>query len=184
MGNEPAFSDPAWWPKPKPEPPKKGPIAAVVFGTLAPLLVIAVAAVVVLGHKNHKAAEGRSIAAFQACMHDQGADSPAERANFRFLQQDADACRNHLPQGMGVPNFQPPSDSDDSAREAFSACMQAALKNLPHGRSAFGSSSIRDAFRKAEETCRALVGGGRGRFGGGQGGGGQQPQQTTTSPIT
>jgi hypothetical protein len=160
MGNQ--FSDPAWWPTPPPKPPRKVSTATIVFGTFVPIAIIVIVIVAIAGqHKHASAAEsGRSLAAFQACMKSEGATSPTESSNSRFLQQDAEACQEHLPKGMAVPSFDPPSGADQAAQRAFAECMQAATANISRSRvgGPFGGSSARDAFRNAVATCRSLVG--------------------------
>jgi hypothetical protein len=107
-------------------------------------------------------------------MKSQGASSPTERSNSRFLEQDAEACQEHLPKGMALPSFEPPSGADEASQRAFAECMQAATANIsrrPGG--PFGGSSARNAFRNAIATCRSLVGT--------QGGAAPAPEQTTTT---
>ena len=177
MGTD--FSDPAWWPTPPPKPPRKISTAAIVFGTIVPVAVIAIVAVAIVGQKKHASAAetGRSLAAFEACMRGEGASSPTERSNSRFLDQDAQACRGHLPKGMAVPSFAPPSGADEAAQRAFTECMQAATASISRSRvgGPFGGGSARDAFRNAVATCRSLVGTQQGS------GGAPPPPQTTTS---
>ncbi len=173
------FSDPAWWPTPPPKPPRKISTAAIVFGTFVPIVVIVILIVAVVGQRKHASAAdtGRSLAAFEACMKDQGASSATERSNSRFLQEDAQACRAHLPRGMALPSFEPPAGADEATQRAFSECVQAATANISRsslgGR--FGGGSARNAFRNAIDTCRSLVGTGR------QGGSTPAPAQTTTT---
>ena len=172
------FSDPAWWPTPPPKPPRKISTATIVFGTFVPIAVIVILIVAIAGqHKHASAADaGRSLTAFESCMHEQGAGSPTQRSNSRFLQDDAEACRAHLPAGMAVPSFAPPSGADEAAQRAFSECVQAATASISRSHRAggpFGGSSARDAFRNAIATCRSLVGSG--------GQGPSAPPPTTTS---
>jgi hypothetical protein len=172
------FSDPEWWPKPPPKPPKKITTAAIVFGTFVPVAVIVVVAVAIVSQKKHAtAATGRSLASFEACMRSEGAATPSERSNSRLLEQDAVACRDHLPRGMAVPSFAPPSGADQAAQRAFSECMQAATANIRRSpaRGPFGGGSARKAFENAVAVCRALVRPDRGS------GSAPAPQQTTTS---
>jgi len=174
------FSDPSWWPTPPPKPPRKISTAAIVFGTIVPVAAIAIVIVGVVGQRKHTAAgaTGRSLAAFEACMRDEGATSPAEGSNSRFLQQDAQACQEHLPRGMGLPSFQPPSGADEEAQRAFSECMQAATANISRSRygGPFSAGSARNAFRNAAQTCRSLIGTGPSP-------GTAPPAQTTTVPA-
>jgi hypothetical protein len=160
MGTD--FSDPAWWPTPAPKPPRKISTAAIVFGTVVPVAIIAIVIVAIVGQKKHASAAGtgRSLAAFEACMKAEGANSPTERSNSRFLEQDAQACEGHLPKGVAVPSFAPPSGADEAAQRAFTECMQAATANISRSRVGrpFGGNSARDAFRNAVATCRSLVG--------------------------
>jgi hypothetical protein len=174
MGTE--FSDPAWWPTPPPKPPRKISTAAIVFGTFVPIAIIVIVIVAIVGQRKHASAAeiGRSITAFQACMKSEGATSPTERSNSRFLEQDAEACREHLPKGMDLPSFEPPSGADQAAQQAFAECMQAATANISRSRlgGPFGGGSARSAFRNAIATCRSLVGTHQGS---------PPPAQTTTT---
>jgi hypothetical protein len=181
MGKD--FSDPAWWPTPPPKPPRKIPTAAIVFGTFVPIAVIAIGIVAIVGQRKPASAaiSGRSLAAFEGCMRDEGAATPTERSNSRFLQEDAEACKAHLPRGMALPSFQPPTGADQATQRAFSECMQAATANIPRSRfrGPFGGGSARDAFRNAIDTCRSLVGAGPN----GQGNAPPPAQTTTTTPA-
>jgi hypothetical protein len=123
--------------------------------------VIAIGVIAIVGQRKHASAAeiGRSLTAFQACMKSEGATSPTESSNSRFLQQDAEACQAHLPKGMALPSFEPPSGADQAAQRAFAECMQAATANISRGRvGPFGGGSARNAFRNAIATCRSLVG--------------------------
>lgn len=130
-----------------------------MFGTLLPVAVGVVALVVLLTNKHHKtdAAAGRSIAAFTACMKEQGADSPSVQANGRMLNLDATACKDHLPKGVQLPDFNQPA-GDQSGGNAFQQCMQSAYVNLrgSAGPGRFGGGS-RKAFQDAEALCRSLL---------------------------
>jgi hypothetical protein len=175
MGTE--FSDPAWWPTPPPKPPRKVSTATIVFGTIVPIAIIVIVIVAIVGqHKHASAATGRSLGAFQACMKSEGASSPTERSNSRFLQQDAEACQDHLPKGMALPSFEPPSGADEAAQRAFAECMQAATANISRSRlgGPFGGSSARNAFQNAIATCRSLVGSQQGSA---------PPAETTTTSV-
>jgi hypothetical protein len=160
MGTE--FSDPAWWPTPPPKPPRKVSTATIVFGTFVPIAMIVIVIVAIVGQRKHASAAeiGRSLTAFQVCMKSEGATSPTERSNSRFLEQDAEACREHLPKGMALPSFEPPSGADQAEQQAFAECMQAATANISRSRlgGPFGGGSARNAFRNAIATCRSLVG--------------------------
>ena len=177
MGTD--FSDPAWWPTPPPKPPRKVSTATIVFGTFVPIAIIVIVIVAIVGQRKHASAAetGRSLTAFEACMRSEGATSPTERSNSRFLQQDAEACQEHLPRGMALPSFQPPSGADQAAQRVFAECMQAATANISRSRlgGPFGGSSARDAFRNAIATCRSLVGPQQSQ--------GPPPAQTTTVPA-
>ena len=153
------FSDPSWWPTPPPKPPKAVSTPKLVFGTLLPVAVGVIVLVVVLTkhHKKPDAAAGRSIAAFTACMKEQGADTPSVQANARMLNLDAIACKDHLPKGVGVPNFGDTGSPGQAGGNAFAQCMQSAYVNL-RGSSGgrFGGPS-RKAFQDAESLCRSLT---------------------------
>ena len=153
------FSDPAWWPKPPPKPPRKISTAAIVFGTILPLAVIAIAIVAIVNQRKHSTdAAGKSLTAFEACMRDQGAETPSERSNSRFLQQAAVACRRHLPTGMQLPSFTPSAPVDQATQQAFEQCMQEATANLRRrGPGGIGGSDVRQAFENAIAVCRRLV---------------------------
>jgi hypothetical protein len=174
------FSDPEWWPQQTPKPPRSIPTATIVFGTLVPLVVAVVVVVLLVGHNksDSAAATGRSIAAFQACMDSQGASTPSERSNSRYLDEDAAACKAHLPKGMALPSFTPAAAPDPAARQAFDDCMRAALSNLRgRGPGGFGGGPSRTAMQNAFAICRKLAGGGSGR-------GRTQPPQTTPTTTT
>jgi len=177
MGTD--FSDPAWWPTPPPKPPRKVSTSTIVFGTFVPIALVVIVVVAIVGQRKHASAAetGRSLTAFEACMKAEGATSPTERSNSRFLEQDAEACQEHLPRGMAMPSFQPPSGADQAARQAFDECMQAATANISRSRlgGPFGGGSARDAFRNAIATCRSLVGT--------QQGAAPPPPETTTVPA-
>ena len=98
-------------------------------------------------------------------MRAEGASSPSERSNSRFLEQDAEACRSHLPRGMGLPSFAAPTGADQASQRAFAECMQAATANISRSRlgGRFGGGSARQAFQNAVATCRSLVGTGQSR---------------------
>ena len=156
------FSDPAWWPTPPPEPPRTVSMTKVVFGTLLPVAAGILITVVVLTQKHHhSAADSHSYAAFQACFEAQGGDSPAARTNTRLLQEDAEACRDHLPPGTKLPSLAA-TLNEQAAQAAFQKCMQAATANLHHGFGGggfggrFGGSSAEKAFEKAVALCRAV----------------------------
>ncbi len=156
------FSDPAWWPTPPPEPPRTVSMTKVVFGTLVPIAAGVLILVVVLNQRHHHTAvDSHSYAAFQACFEAQGGDSPAARTNTRLLQEDAEACQDHLPPGTKLPSLAA-TLNEQAAQEAFQKCMQAATANLRRGfggggfGSRFGSSSGRQAFEKAVALCQAV----------------------------
>jgi hypothetical protein len=156
------FSDPSWWPTPPPKPPKAVSAPKLVFGTLFPVAIGVVALVLLLTNKHHKkpdAAAGRSVAAFTACMKQQGADSPSVQANTRILRLDAIACKDHLPKGVQLPDFSEPAGGGQAGGSAFQQCMQSAYVNLRGsarpGR--FGGGSSRKAFQDAVSLCRSLT---------------------------
>jgi len=154
------FSDPSWWPTPPPKPPKAVSTPKLVFGTLLPVAIGVVALVVLLTNKDDKkpaAAAGRSIAAFTACMKEQGADSPSVQANARILRLDAIACKDHLPKGVQLPDFSEPAGGDQAGGNAFQQCMQSAYANLRGNRGGRIGSGSRKAFRDAESLCRSLT---------------------------
>jgi hypothetical protein len=147
------FSDPSWWPTPPPKPPKAVSTPKLVFGTLLALVVL-------LTNKDDKkpaAAAGRSIAAFTACMKEQGADSPSVQANARILRLDAIACKDHLPKGVQLPDFSEPAGGDQAGGNAFQQCMQSAYANLRGNRGGRIGGGSRKAFRDSESLCRSLT---------------------------
>jgi hypothetical protein len=147
------FSDPAWWPKPPPKPPKPIPLTKILVGTIVPLAVIAGVVVLVLTQRP-KAAPTRSIAAFETCLRTQGIvagdQSPqAERA--------AHACRGKLPAGT---TFQPEQQEGGSAADAqkrFNECVQSALASIPRRSGPFGRGGGRSGVGDAVAVCRTLV---------------------------
>jgi hypothetical protein len=150
------FSDPAWWPTPPPKPPSTVSVTKVIFGTLIPVAVAVVIAVLFLTQKDHhSAADTHSYAAFQACFEAQGGDTQAARTNTRLLEEAAQACRDHLPPGTSLPSFTVTA-GQERAQQAFQKCMEAATANLHHGFSRFGGSSNREAFEKAIALCQAI----------------------------
>jgi hypothetical protein len=154
------FSDPSWWPTPPPKPPKAVSTPKLVFGTLLPVAIGVVALVVLLTNKHHKqadAADGRSIAAFTACMKEQGADSPSVQANTRMLNLDAIACKDHLPKGVQLPNFSDTGGGDQAGGNAFQQCMQSAYVNLRGNSGGRIGSGSRKAFQDAVSLCRSLT---------------------------
>jgi hypothetical protein len=119
--------------------------------------VIALVVLLTQHDKKPDAAAGRSIAAFTACMQEQGANTPSVQANSRMLNLDAIACKDHLPKGVGVPNFSDTGSPGEAGGNAFQQCMQSAFVNLRgNGGSRFGGAT-RKAFQDAESLCRGLT---------------------------
>jgi len=154
------FSDPSWWPTPPPKPPKAVSTPKLVFGTLLPVAIGVIALVVFLTNKHHRkpdVARGRSIAAFTACMKEQGADSPSVLANARMLRLAAIACKDHLPKGVQVPDFNEPAGDGRAGGDSFQQCMRSAYVNLRGGGGGRFGSASRKAFQDAQSLCRSLT---------------------------
>lgn len=153
------FSDPAWWPKPPPKPPKPISMTKVVFGTLVPIVAVAALAVwIFTQHGAKSTAQGKSIAAFEACLRAHGA-TPG-RAGGTATQQAVQACAGSLPTGTQLSafglGFGRPRNRQQGTAQAFAECMQSATAGLAGG-GRLGSASARDAVRNAEELCHTLV---------------------------
>ena len=163
--------------RPPPKPPKATSTAKVVFGTLLPVGIGAVALFLIVNQKaHHSAVPTRSFAAFQSCIKAQGGDTPAARSNTRLLQQAVPTCSSHLPAGTRLPSFGPPTAQQEEEQQAFQRCMAAATANIHRGLPGpFGGGSSRNAFEKAIALCRAVSTPGRG---------GAAPPATTTSEPT
>jgi hypothetical protein len=158
------FSDPDWWPMQTPKPPKAASAPIVVLGTLIPLVAIGTIVAIIVSRHNHSAKvdTGRSIAAFQACMKDEGADSPSVIANARLLQSDAVACKGHLPGGVVLPDFTQTTDGPPpDAQQAFAQCVRTALSGLGGGGRFVRPS--RAAYQNALALCRSLTPGAPGQ---------------------
>ena len=152
------FANPSWFPTPPPRPPKPISTPKVILGTVVPVVAIAVAVVLILTQKPAKssAATGRSLAAFNACLTAKIEASPGQSPSPTELQQEAEACGNHLPAGTPVPDFTRSQRRSNSEQQAYDQCMQEALGNgQPSGR--FGGIN-RQAFENASAMCRALIG--------------------------
>jgi hypothetical protein len=131
----------------------------VILGTLVPIAAIAIAVVLIMTQKAAKsgAAAGRSIAAFDACLRAKVEASPGQSPSPTALQQEAEACGNHLPPGTRVPDFTRSQGPPASEQQAYDQCMQAALGNVQRGP---GRAFNRQAFENASAMCRALIVGG------------------------
>lgn len=157
------YSDPAWWPH-TPKPPKAASAPVVVLGTLLPLIVVGTIVAIVITRHNHssKSDTGRSVAAFEACMKDEGAYTPSVLANSRLLQLDAVSCKGHLPRGTVLPDFTqttegPPADG----QQALADCVRTALAGLGGG-GRFARPS-QAAYQNALALCRSLTPGAPGQ---------------------
>ena len=163
------FSDPAWWPKPPPQPPKAISMTKVVFGTLLPLAALIAGGILVFSQHTSSASSNRSIAAFDACLKAHG--YVAGRSDSNATEAAVRSCRNKLPPGTRLPGGG--NGSRGGNAQAFNDCIRSSTAGLGHG--AF-SPADRQKFEEAIEVCRALVQG--------SGGGGAQPPSTTTTSTT
>jgi hypothetical protein len=165
------FSNPSWFPTPPPRPLKPISTPKVILGTVVPFAAIAVVVVLIMTQKPARstAATGRSIAAFNACLRAKVEASPGQAPSPTALQQDAEACGNHLPAGTRVPDFTRSQRPSNSEQQAYDQCMQAALGNGQQG-AGRGGGFNRQAVENASAICRALI------LGGGS--------STPTTPVT
>lgn len=154
------LSSSSWFPTPPPRPLKPISTPKLILGTIVPIAAIAVAVVLIMTQKAAKSATagGRSIAAFDACLRAKVEASPGQAPGPTALQQDAEACGNHLPPGTRVPDFTRSQGPSGSEQQAYDQCMQAALANVQHGPGRGGFN--RQAFENASAMCRALIVGG------------------------
>ena len=147
------FSDPAWWPKPPPKPPTSVSTMTILFGTIVPVVAVAAVLIALFDHRSHHPAvvQGRSAAAFESCLQDQGALTPSAETNDALLRQAALACRRH------VPALAPGGDRVAAAQQALQQCLQAATQHFRSdfapGR--FGGGGARQSFNSATALCRA-----------------------------
>ena len=148
------FSDPAWWPKPPPKPPSSVSTMAILLGTIVPVVAVAAVLIALFVHRAHHpaAVAGRSVAAFQSCLRNQGVLTPSAETNDAMLRQAALACRSH------VPALAPGGDRAAAAQQALQQCLQAATQ---HFRSGFvpgrfgGGGGARQSYESATALCRA-----------------------------
>jgi hypothetical protein len=160
------FSDPAWWPKPPPQPPKPISVRKIVVGTILPIIALIVGAVIVFTQHSSSShsSSTQSIAAWNACLKAHGF-TPGQTATDTNTARSAErACQGNLPPGTQVATFA----AGNSPEEQFNDCMRSATAGIPRGRF---SSAARDAIRNAYEVCQTLV----------QGGGSSQLEPTTTT---
>ncbi len=163
------FSDSGWFPTKLPDPPKQISTATIVLGTIVPIAVVAMLVLALVTHKSHSASSGRSLAAFQSCLGNQGVMTSSAESNDALLRQAAVACRTHvplLPKGV---------DQTKAAEQELEACQQAASAKLQSsvGRiSPFLGPPSRQGYENAVATCRAesmVVSGEAGGLGGSSG---------------
>ena len=164
------LSKASWFPTPPPRPPKPISTPKIILGTVVPIVAIGVATILIMtqGSAKSNAATGRSLAAFNACLTAKIEASPGQSPNPTELQQEAEACGNHLPPGTPVPDFARSQRPSNSEQQAYDQCMQAALANGQNPGRVGGIN--RQAFENASAMCRALIGAG-----------GSQPQTTPTT---
>jgi hypothetical protein len=147
------FTDPGWWPTPPPDPPKHISTATIVLGTIVPIAVVAMLVLALVTHKSHSAnTSGRSLAAFQSCLGEQGVMTSSAESNDALLRQAAIACKSHVPPlARGV-------DEAKAVQQELDDCMRAAQSKLrrtvvPIG--PFAGPPSRRAYENASATCRA-----------------------------
>lgn len=151
------FSDPEWWQTAPLKPPKAVSAPMLVLGTFLPLLVIGGVVALVVTHRSHKPQPAfRSLAAFDACMVNQGANTPSVSANSRLLRLVAESCKGHLPKGTPLPVFAPPEGAAPTGREAFQQCVQSALAGSRGGGGRLARLS-RQALQNAVALCRTFA---------------------------
>jgi len=162
------FSDPAWWPKPPPQPPKPISMTKIVFGTLLPVAALIVGGILVFNQHTSSASSTRSIAAFDDCLKAHGYEPG--RTDSSQTSAAVRACRNKLPPGTQLPRSG--GNSRGGNAQAFNDCIRSSTAGL--GRGGF-SALDRQKFEEAIEVCRALVQGS---------GSGSAPPPTTTTTST
>ena len=153
------FSDPAWWPKPPPKPPKPISMTKVVFGTLAPdrrggrprRLDLHPAR-----REEHRAGKvDRRLRGLPA-----GARGDTRPGRRTATQQAVQACAGSLPTGTQLSafglGFGRPRNRQQGTAQAFAECMQSATVGLAGG-GRFGPASARNAVHNAEKLCHTLV---------------------------
>jgi hypothetical protein len=143
-------------------------VLLLVLGALLPTVVIAVAAVLFFTHRHHVDAKSapvpaQSIPAFEACMKDEGADTPSMAANWRLLAAAADACKQHLPKGIPLPDFTPPAQPAQTPRDSFQECLRSVLAGLAGNGGTRFSRPSQKAYRNAVALCRSLAPGAPGQ---------------------
>jgi hypothetical protein len=181
----PGLSDPNWWPAPPPpKPAPKIPTSAILIGGIVAVVAAVGIAFALLDprphHSSGPSAPVRSLAAFEACLNDQGVLIPSAETNDAMLRPAALACRSHVPL-LGRSH-----DPVAAAEKAYQACAEAAQSKLRSSQSSFGAigsivspgsfASARASYEKATAVCRAQSfdeAGGGGEGGGGEGGGGE-----------
>jgi hypothetical protein len=161
------FSDPAWWPKPPPQPPKPVSIRKIMFGTVVPIAAVVVGAIVVFTMHTNSASSTRSIAAFDACLKAHGA---SQGSSGRPTRDAARACQDKLPPGTRIGTF----GTESSAQEQFDECLRSALAGIPRGD--LRDPGGRQAYENAVQVCQTLIEG--------RGGSTTIGQTTTTTTPT
>jgi hypothetical protein len=148
------FSDPAWWPTRPPGPPKSISTSKIVLGTIVPVILVAALVIGLVSHRSSSPTSGRSLAAFESCLKDQGALVSSAESNDALLRQAAVACRSH------VPLLPRTADREAAAERALQGCMKAASAKLRSGPNVRigpfgGGPPSRRAYENAVATCQA-----------------------------
>ena len=154
------FSDPAWWPKPPPAPPKPISPMKIVFGTVVPAIaLVGLVIFIVTQSRGHgsSVSTSRSLAAFDSCAKAHGV-APGEQLSGAKGRQVLEACRDKLPPGTQVGSFGA-APQQDTPQQQFAECVQNATAGLPHGGFGGGRFGGRPSseLRSAVSVCRSLV---------------------------
>jgi hypothetical protein len=147
------FSDPAWWPKPPPKPPKAIPLTKILFGTLLPLVVALGVGIWIFTRHGAPTPvlRAQSIALFESCMQAHG--SPVGRGGGSAAAFQA--CADRLPPGTQLNGLTQESASQEQEQHVYEQCMQSATANISHGPRGFSRGG--SALQTASDLCRSLV---------------------------
>ncbi len=135
------FSDPEWWPKPPPKPPRPISIWKVVFGTLVPAVAVIAGAAFVVTQRSGSSAGSPCPAATSAA---------APTAGGPVAPRGPQACAPARPPGTGTGRF----GGDGPGQVAFESCIRSATAGLSPGSFRHGHG---DAIRNAYEVCQTLI---------------------------
>jgi len=144
------FTDPAFWQRRPPEPPKGVPISKIVYGTLIPLVAIAALAIWVVTQQGNGTKVVRSLAAYNKCLvsHVSRQAGHGPGTSFEAFQ----ACDKFRPAGVETGVVGQTSAAEARVEE----CIRNSTANLPHG--GFGRGGPSAAFRAAIAACQSLAG--------------------------